>query len=112
MPPVLDFCGTKEVILVYTDLSGVREIKGPTKKINLSFCKNLPPVLDFNRTKEVMLSNTDLSGAREIKRSDKNTWPEHLQKSYDLWRARMLVKNRSQEIAQQNVPGRDTSNER
>ena len=112
LPPVLDFCGTKEVILVYTDLSGVREIKGPTKKINLSFCKNLPPVLDFNRTKEVMLSNADLSGVREIKRSDKNTWPEHLQKSYDLWRARMLVKNRSQEIAQQNVPGRDTSNER
>ena len=111
LPPVLDFSSMKDVNLSFTNLSDVREMKGPTKKINLSFCKNLPPVLDFSRTKEVMLSNADLSGVREIKRSDKNTWPEHLRKSYDLWRAKMLVKNRSKEIAQPNIPGRDISNE-
>ncbi len=112
LPPVLDFSTTKDVILAYADLSGVREIKCPSEKINLSFCKNLPPVLDFNRTKEVMLSNTDLSGVREIKRSDKNTWPEHLRKSYDLWRAKMIVKNDSKENAKQNIPNRITSNGR
>ena len=72
---------------------------------------NLHPKLDFSGTRAVDLSNTDLSGAREIKRSDKNTWPEHLRKSYDLWRAKMLVQNRLKEIAQPNIPGRDISNE-
>ena len=120
LPPVLDFNRTKEVMLTVSDLSGVREIKCPAEKINLSGCKNLPPVLDFSTTKDVVLAYTDLSGVREIKwpdngqilDPDKDKWPEHLRKSYDLWRAKMLVKNDSKETAKQNIPNRITSNSR
>ena len=120
LPSVLDFSRTKEVMLTVSDLSGVREIKGSSEKINLSECKNLPPVLDFSTTKEVVLSVPDFSGVREIKwpdngqilDPDKDKWPEHLRKSYDLWRAKMLVKNDSKENAKQNIPNRITSNGR
>ena len=120
LPSVLDFSRTKEVMLTVSDLSGVREIKCPSEKINLSGCKNLPPVLDFSTTKDVILAYTDLSGVREIKwpdngqilDPDKNKWPEHLRKSYDLWRAKMIVKNDSKENAKQNIPNRITSNSR
>ena len=120
LPSVLDFSRTKEVMLTVSDLSGVREIKCPSEKINLSGCKNLPPVLDFSTTKDVILAYTDLSGVREIKwpdngqilDPDKDRWPEHLRKSYDLWRAKMIVKNYSKETAKQNIPNRITSNGR
>ena len=67
-----------------------------------------------------MLTVSDLSGVREIKWPDngqilvpdKDTWPEHLRKSYDLWRAKMIVKNDSKENAKQNIPNRITSNGR
>ena len=120
LPSVLDFSRTKEVMLTVSDLSGVREIKCPSEKINLSGCKNLPPVLDFSTTKNVILAYADLSGVREIKWPDngqilvpdKDKWPEHLRKSYDLWRAKMIVKNYSKETATQNIPNRITSNSR
>ena len=121
LPPVLDFSTTKNVILAYADLSGVREIKGSTEEIDLSrITAKLPPILDFSGTKIVILSYSDLSGVREIKwpdngqilDPDKNRWPEHLRKSYDLWRAKMIVKNHSKETAKQNIPNRITSNGR
>ena len=121
LPPVLDFSTTKNVILAYADLSGVREIKGSTEEIDLSrITAKLPPILDFSGTKIVILSYSDLSGVREIKwpdngqilDPDKNRWPEHLRKSYDLWRAKMIVKNNSKETAKQNIPNRITSNGR
>ena len=120
LPSVLDFSRTKEVMLTVSDLSGVREIKCPAEKINLSECKKLPPVLDFSTTKNVILAYANLSGVREIKwpdngqilDPDKNRWPEHLRKSYDLWRAKMIVKNDSKETAKQNIPNRITSNGR
>ena len=120
LPPVLDFSITKDVILTYADLSGVREIKWPSEKIKISGCKNLPPVLDFSTIKGVYLGEADLSGVREIKwpdngqilDPDKNRWPEHLRKSYDLWRAKMIVKNYSKETAKQNIPKHITSNGR
>ena len=121
LPPVLDFSTTKNVILAYADLSGVREIKGSTEEIDLSrITAKLPPILDFSSTKIVILSYSDLSGVREIKwpdngqilDPDKDKWPEHLRKSYDLWRAKMLVKNHSKETAKQNIPNRIASNGR
>ena len=121
LPPVLDFSTTKNVILAYADLSGVREIKGSTEEIDLSrITAKLPPILDFSSTKIVILSYSDLSGVREIKwpdngqilDPDKDKWPEHLRKSYDLWRAKMIVKNHSKETAKQNIPNRITSNGR
>ena len=121
LPPVLDFSTTKNVILAYADLSGVREIKGSTEEIDLSrITAKLPPILDFSGTKIVILSYSDLSGVREIKwpdngqilDPDKDKWPEHLRKSYDLWRAKMIVKNHSKETAKQNIPNRITSNGR
>lgn len=121
LPLVLDFSTTKNVLLAYADLSGVREIKGSTEEINLSrITAKLPPILDFSGTKIVILSHSDLSGVREIKwpdngqilDPDKNRWPEHLRKSYDLWRAKMIVKNDSKENAKQNIPNRITSNGR
>ena len=121
LPPVLDFSTTKNVILAYADLSGVREIKGSTEEIDLSrITAKLPPILDFSGTKIVILSYSDLSGVREIKwpdngqilDPDKDKWPEHLRKSYDLWRAKMIVKNDSKETAKPNIPNRITSNGR
>ena len=121
LPPVLDFSTTKVAILAYADLSGVREIKGSTEEIDLGrITAKLPPILDFSGTKIVILSYSDLSGVREIKwpdngqilDPDKNRWPEHLRKSYDLWRAKMIVKNHSKETAKQNIPNRITSNGR
>ena len=120
LPSVLDFSRTKEVELNNADLYGVREMKGPTEKIDIRKCKNLSSVLDFSRTKEVALTVYDLFCTREIKWSDngqffdtdKNRWPEHLRKSYDLWRAKTLVKNDSKETAKQRILNHVTSNVR
>ena len=73
----------------------------------------------FSTTKKVDLKDADLSGVREIKWPDngrvigldKDMLPKHLQKSYDLWRAKTLVKNAAKKITQPNVPNRATSNE-
>ena len=119
LPPVLDFSGTKKADLLVKDLSGIREIKWPTEEISLSFTKNLPPKMYFSTTKKVDLKDADLSGVREIKWPDngrvigldKDMLPKHLQKSYDLWRAKKLVKNAAKKITQPNVPNRATSNE-
>ena len=119
LPPVLDFSGTKKADLLVKDLSGIREIKWPTEEISLSFTKNLPPKMDFSTTKKVDLKDADLSSVRKIKWPDngqvigldKDMLPKHLQKSYDLWRAKTLVKNAAKKITQPNVPNRATSNE-
>ena len=119
LPPVLDFSGTKKVFLKRVDLSDIREIKWPTEEISLSFTKNLPPKMDFSTTKKVDLKDADLSSVRKIKWPDngqvigldKDMLPKHLQKSYDLWRAKTLIKNAAKKITQPNVPNRATSNE-
>ena len=67
LPAVLDFSQTQEVDLRDADLSGVREIKNPSRYISLIGVTNLPAVLDFSQTKQVNLSWTDLSGVHEIK---------------------------------------------
>lgn len=84
--------------------------------------KKLPHVLDFSQAKSVDLSDIDLSGVREIKWPKervgglrKETLPEHLRKSYDLWQAKMRVKAKSKDASQEsdpnNIPHRNTSNE-
>ena len=67
LPAVLDFSQTQEVDLRGADLSGVREIKYPSRYISLIGVTNLPAVLDFSQTQEVDLRDADLSGVREIK---------------------------------------------
>ena len=67
LPPILDLSNMAYVDLHNTDLSGVREIKWPTTKIDLRSCRNLPQVLDFSGTTTVDLRCVDLSGVREIK---------------------------------------------
>ena len=67
LPPILDLSNMAYVDLHNTDLSGVREIKWPTTKIDLRSCRNLPQVLDFSGTTTVDLRCADLSGVREIK---------------------------------------------
>lgn len=102
LPPVLDFSCTKCARLSNTDLSGVQEIKSPSGWIDLIECKNLPPVLDFSITGGVYLNDVNLSNVREIKWPDvdkrvfftlgKASLPEHLRKTYDLWRAKIAIK--------------------
>lgn len=63
---VLDYSNASGVDLSVADLSNVKKIKTPKKRIDLINSKNLPEFLDFRNTDKVSLFDADLSGAKEI----------------------------------------------